>query len=163
MSVPSFVLQRESFLRVFCTQLDLDGLCSLCPWSIRSVLCVMNLILEFAKMRNILKYSVFSFSGYKVLNSASPRSVMRNGFRKQYPEKLFHHPLLHLCWGECSIQLSSIHRRQLFSAGIKSFVGHLFVLVDHIGVHLHTWCHQITLKKVLYELSRSQVQAWKNK
>lgn len=82
--------------------------------------------------------SVFSLSGYKVLNSASPRSVMRNGFRKQYPEKLFHHPLLHLCWGECSIHLPSLHKRQLFPAGIKWFVSHF---ICKKGCFL-TWPHK---------------------
>ncbi|CAM2114677.1 unnamed protein product [Caretta caretta] len=32
----------------------------------------------------------------KVLDSAFPRGVMRNGFRKQHPAKLFHHPMFHL-------------------------------------------------------------------
>lgn len=112
--------------------------------------------------------SVFSLSGYKVLNSASPRSVMRNGFRKQYPEKLFHHPLLHLCWGECSIHLPSLHKRQLFPAGIKWFVSHF---ICRKGCFL-TWPHKYPSsylvpsdppEKILHELSRSWVWACRNK
>lgn len=49
MSVSAFALERERLLRVFYTQLDPDVLFSLCPWSVRSVLCVINPILEFAK------------------------------------------------------------------------------------------------------------------
>lgn len=103
MSVSCFCAAKgvPSQVTLYDHKLDLDVLFSLYLWSNMSVLHVNKpYYVKYGVSKKVKHTEIplsFLLQDNKVFNSACPRSVMRNGFRKQYPEKLFHHPLLHLC------------------------------------------------------------------